>query len=41
MTQVDRLRANGITGAGIRVAVVDTGIDFDHPALGGGESLEG
>lgn len=35
MTQVDRLRANGVRGAGIRVAVIDTGIDYDHPALGG------
>lgn len=35
MTQVDRLRAKGITGKGIRVAVIDTGIDYKHPALGG------
>lgn len=25
----------GLTGAGVRVAVMDTGIDIDHPALGG------
>jgi minor extracellular serine protease Vpr len=25
----------GLTGAGIKVAVMDTGIDYDHPALGG------
>jgi subtilisin family serine protease len=36
MTQVDQLRSNGITGAGIRVAVIDTGVDYLHPALGGG-----
>lgn len=35
MTQVDLLRADGIRGAGIKVAVIDTGIDYDHPALGG------
>lgn len=36
MTQVDRLRADGVTGKGIKVAVIDTGIDYLHPALGGG-----
>ncbi|KAK0619052.1 peptidase S8/S53 domain-containing protein [Immersiella caudata] len=35
MTQVDRLHAKGITGKGIKVAVIDTGIDYKHPALGG------
>ncbi|KAI9152320.1 Alpha-L-arabinofuranosidase A [Paramyrothecium foliicola] len=35
MTQVDKLHAKGITGHGIRIAVIDTGIDYNHPALGG------
>ncbi|ERS98667.1 uncharacterized protein SPSK_05917 [Sporothrix schenckii 1099-18] len=35
MTQVTQLRAKGITGKGVRVAVVDTGVDYLHPALGG------
>lgn len=34
-TQVDRLRAEGITGKGIRIAIVDSGVDWKHPALGG------
>jgi subtilisin family serine protease len=25
----------GLTGAGVRVGVIDTGVDYDHPALGG------
>ncbi|KAG6107516.1 hypothetical protein E4U13_006917 [Claviceps humidiphila] len=36
MTQVDRLRAKGITGKGVKVALIDGGIDFTHPALGNG-----
>jgi subtilisin family serine protease len=36
MTQVDKMRAKGITGKGVHVAVIDTGIDYKHPALGGG-----
>lgn len=35
MTQVDKLRAKGVTGKGIRVAIIDSGIDYTHPALGG------
>ncbi|ODA82254.1 hypothetical protein RJ55_00761 [Drechmeria coniospora] len=35
MTQVDRLRALGYTGTGVRIAVIDSGIDFTHPDLGG------
>jgi subtilisin family serine protease len=36
MTQVDQLRYQGIVGDGIKIAVVDTGTDYNHPALGGG-----
>ncbi|KAL8409759.1 hypothetical protein RB594_008006 [Gaeumannomyces avenae] len=35
MTQVDQLRNKGVTGKGIKVAVIDSGIDYKHPALGG------
>jgi subtilisin family serine protease len=35
MTQVDKLHAEGITGKGFRVAIVDSGLDYTHPALGG------
>ena len=30
---VDRLHDNGITGEGIKVGVIDTGIDYNHPDL--------
>jgi subtilisin family serine protease len=35
MTQIDKLHAEGITGKGFRVAIVDSGVDYTHPALGG------
>ncbi|KAH7304280.1 peptidase S8/S53 domain-containing protein [Stachybotrys elegans] len=35
MTQVDRLHAEGITGKGIKIAMIDDGIEYTHPALGG------
>ncbi|PKS12304.1 hypothetical protein jhhlp_001604 [Lomentospora prolificans] len=35
MTQVDKLKEAGITGKGIKIGIVDTGVDYKHPALGG------
>ncbi|KAL2020021.1 hypothetical protein VTK56DRAFT_8924 [Thermocarpiscus australiensis] len=35
MTQVNKFRDAGITGKGIKIAVIDTGTDYLHPALGG------
>ncbi|KAK1979535.1 subtilase [Colletotrichum cereale] len=34
-TQVDKLHRAGITGKGIKVAIIDSGIDYLHPDLGG------
>ncbi|KAI0020909.1 peptidase S8/S53 domain-containing protein [Xylariomycetidae sp. FL0641] len=35
MTQVDKLRAEGVTGKGFRISIIDSGVDYNHPALGG------
>lgn len=35
MMQADELHAQGYAGEGIVVAVLDTGIDYDHPAFAG------
>ncbi len=35
MTGANIVQATGLTGAGIRVGIIDTGIDIDHPDLGG------
>ncbi|KAJ1334984.1 minor extracellular serine protease Vpr [Microdochium nivale] len=35
MTQVDKMHERGVFGTGIKVAVIDSGIDYKHPALGG------
>lgn len=36
MAGVDKVHELGITGKGVRIAVIDSGIDYRHPALGGG-----
>lgn len=33
MTGVDRQHAEGILGKGVKIAVVDTGVDYNHPAV--------
>ncbi|KAG8859613.1 hypothetical protein FRB91_007499 [Serendipita sp. 411] len=35
MTGVDKLHAEGRFGAGVKIAVIDSGIDWSHPTLGG------
>jgi subtilisin family serine protease len=35
MTGVDQLHNQGLIGEGVQVAIIDTGVDFTHPALGG------
>jgi subtilisin family serine protease len=32
--QIDKLHNEGITGKGIKIGIVDTGVDYNHPALG-------
>ncbi|KAK1226082.1 hypothetical protein PQX77_010949 [Marasmius sp. AFHP31] len=36
ITGVDKVHAEGITGKGIKIGIIDSGIDYTHPALGGG-----
>src|SRR4051794_23414539 len=36
MSGVDKAHAAGFTGAGVTIAILDTGIDYTHPSLGGG-----
>ncbi|KAL7936147.1 peptidase S8/S53 domain-containing protein [Trichoderma chlorosporum] len=35
LTQVDKLHKDGYTGKGIRIGIVDSGVDYNHPVLGG------
>ncbi|RFU27661.1 hypothetical protein B7463_g8655, partial [Scytalidium lignicola] len=36
MADVDKLHALGIKGKGVKVGIIDTGVDYRHPSLGGG-----
>lgn len=36
LTGVDAVHAAGYKGRGVRIAVLDSGVDYNHPALGGG-----
>lgn len=36
MTGVDKLHQEGFTGGGLFIGIVDSGVDYNHPALGGG-----
>ncbi|KAK0437979.1 pyrolysin [Desarmillaria tabescens] len=35
MTGVDKLHEEGLSGKGIKIGIIDTGVDYTHPALGG------
>lgn len=36
MTGVDKVHEQGIAGKGIKIGIIDSGIDYMHPSLGGG-----
>ncbi|GJJ15901.1 hypothetical protein Clacol_010179 [Clathrus columnatus] len=36
MTGVDKVHAMGIFGKGVKIGIIDTGVDYTHPSLGGG-----
>lgn len=33
---VDHLHSHGFKGKGVKIAIIDSGVDYHHPALGGG-----
>lgn len=33
MTGVDKIHDAGVTGKGAQVAIVDTGVSYDHPTV--------
>lgn len=35
MTKIDVAHGLGIKGKGMKIAIIDTGVDFRHPSLGG------
>jgi subtilisin family serine protease len=35
-TNIQKLHDEGIRGKGVQIAIIDTGVDYRHPALGGG-----
>ncbi len=39
MTGVDKLHAAGIKGKGVTIAIVDTGVDYNHPTVSSGSFL--
>ncbi|TDL26098.1 subtilisin-like protease [Rickenella mellea] len=36
LTNVDKLHAEGVLGTGVKIGIIDTGVDYTHPSLGGG-----
>ncbi|KAJ7602261.1 peptidase S8/S53 domain-containing protein [Roridomyces roridus] len=36
LTGVDKLHEQAIIGKGVKIGIIDTGIDYTHPSLGGG-----
>lgn len=36
MSDIDKLHALGIKGKGVKIGIIDTGVDYRHPSLGGG-----